>query len=56
MTVILHLGEKADPRSQWMRNLVARRWTQKAAVALAAKTVRTVWALMAREAHYRRAA
>ena len=56
MTVIQHLGEKTDPRSQWIRNLVARRGTQKAAVALAAKTVRTVWVLMAREEHYRRAA
>ncbi|MBU2858039.1 IS110 family transposase [Acidithiobacillus ferrooxidans] len=56
MTVILHLGEKTDPRSQWIRNLVARRGTQKATVALAAKTVRTVWALMAREEHYRQAA
>ena len=56
MTVILHLGEKTDPRSQWIRNLVARRGIQKAAVALAAKTVRTVWALMAREEHYRLAA
>ena len=53
MTVIRHAGEKSDPRSQWIRDLVKRRGVQKTAVALAAKMVRTAWALMAREESYR---
>ena len=56
LVVIRHLGEKTDPRSQWIRALVARRGIQKAAVALAAKMVRTAWAIMARGEHYRLAA
>jgi len=55
MTVIRHLGEKTDPRSQWIRSLIARCGIQKAAVALAAKMVRTSWVLMARGEHYRMA-
>jgi len=56
MTVIRHVGEKSDPRSQWIRNLVSRRGVQKTAVALAAKMARTAWALMARGESYRVAA
>ncbi|MBU2846805.1 IS110 family transposase [Acidithiobacillus ferriphilus] len=55
MTVIRHVGEKSDPRSQWIRDLVNRRGVQKTAVALAAKMVRTAWALMAWEESYRMA-
>lgn len=55
MAVIRHVGEKSDPRSQWIRDLVNRRGVQKTAVALAAKMVRTAWALMAREESYRMA-
>ncbi len=52
MVVIRHVGEKADPRSQWIRELVHRRGIRRTAVALAAKMVRTVWALMARGESY----
>ena len=53
LIVIRHLGEKSDPRSQWIRSLVARRGVHKAAVALAAKTLRVAWAIMARDERYR---
>uniref|UniRef100_E6QG54 Transposase of ISCARN5, IS110 family subgroup IS1111 n=1 Tax=mine drainage metagenome TaxID=410659 RepID=E6QG54_9ZZZZ len=56
MAVIRHLGEKQDPRSQWIRDLVDRRGVQKAAVAFAAKMVRTTWVLMARGDSYQMAA
>jgi len=53
LIVIRHLREKNDPRSQWIRSLVARRGVHKAAVALAAKTLRVAWAIMARDERYR---
>ena len=55
LSVIHHLGEKSDRRSEWLRSLIARRGIQKAAVALAAKMVRTAWVLMARNEPYRTA-
>jgi transposase len=55
MIVIRHLGEKVDSRSVWIRSLVERRGVKKAAVALAAKTVRVVWAMMARQEVYQAA-
>lgn len=55
MAVIHHMGDKEGPRFEWIRALVARRGIQKAAVALAAKTVRTAWVLMARGESYRMA-
>ena len=39
---------KADPRSRWLQSLVARRGKNKAAVALANKNARIIWALLAR--------
>ena len=44
--VINALGDKDDSKSRWLRALVARVGKNKAAVALANKTVRTAWALM----------
>ena len=44
--VIKTLGEKSNPKSQWLRALVNRRGHNKAAVALANKTARTAWALL----------
>ncbi len=55
LIVIRHLGEKKDTRSQWIRSLVERRGVKKAAVALAVKMVRVVWALMARQEMYKTA-
>jgi len=55
MAVIHHMGDKEDPLFEWIRALVARGGIQKAAVALAAKTVRTAWVLKARGESYRMA-
>ncbi len=40
------VGRKTDRRSQWMRQLVERRGTNRTAVALANKHARIVWALL----------
>lgn len=44
--VIKTLGDKQDPKSRWLRGLVSRSGKNKAAVALANKTVRTAWAML----------
>jgi transposase len=44
---------KNDPRSQWVRALMARRGKNRAAVALANKNARIVWALLAHNQEYR---
>ena len=50
--VIKTLGQKEDPKSRWLRALVARVGVNKAAVALANKTVRTAWAVLNRNQVY----
>jgi len=52
--VIKTLGHKDDPKSRWLRALVARVGVNKAAVALANKTVRTAWAMLNSNQPYRR--
>ena len=47
---------KDDPRSRWINALAARRGANIAAVALANKNARVLWALMARGEEYRTAA
>ena len=42
-----------DDRSQWLRALIARRGKNRAAVALANKNARIVWALLAHNQEYR---
>lgn len=44
--VIQTLGDKDDSKSRWLRALIARAGVNKAAVALANKTVRTAWAVL----------
>lgn len=44
--VIKVLGDKQDAKSRWLRALVHRAGANKAAVALANKTVRTAWAML----------
>lgn len=44
--VIKTLGDKTDAKSHWLRALIARAGVNKAAVALANKTVRTAWAVL----------
>ncbi|BBI59743.1 hypothetical protein [Vreelandella sulfidaeris] len=47
------MGDKQDAKSRWLRALVARVGKNKAAVALANKTVRTAWAVLHRGQAYR---
>ena len=49
--MIKALGDKQDAKSRWLRALVNRAGANKAAVALANKTVRTAWAML----HYGKA-
>jgi hypothetical protein len=44
---------KADDRSQWLRALIARRGKNRAALALANKNARMVWALLVHHQEYR---
>jgi transposase len=46
------LVEKNTRKSLWARKLLERKGTQKAAVALANKTARIIWALMAKKEEY----
>lgn len=46
-------GEKDDRLSRWVRSLIERRGYRKAAVALAAKHARMIWAMLARGEPYR---
>lgn len=52
-SVISRIEGKTDRRSRWLQSLVARRGKNKAAVALANKNARIIWALLARGEHYR---
>jgi transposase len=47
------LSEQTEQRIRWLQDLVARRGKHVAAVALANKTARTIWALLARGEEYR---
>jgi transposase len=44
---------KPDQAEEWLMRLAARRHANIAAVALANKNARIVWALLAHERHYR---
>jgi transposase len=56
MAVLRHVAGKTDARSVWLQQLRARRGTQVAAVALANKNARILWALLATGDVYRQAA
>jgi transposase len=47
------IDTKHDERSQWLKALIARRGKHRAAVALANKNARIVWALLAHNQEYR---
>lgn len=51
--VLARLGDRNDRLSQWIRALIERRGYRKAAVALAAKHARMIWAMLARGEPYR---
>jgi transposase len=53
--VLLRLGARDDGRSQWLKALVDRRGVNRAVVALANKTARIAWVLLARGETYRAA-
>ena len=55
-SVVRVSGNKTDPRSQWLNALAARSGPNVAAVALANKNARILWALMASDEPYRQAA
>ncbi len=54
-SVINRIEGKDDRRSRWLQSLVARRGKNKAAVALANKNARVIWALLSRGECYRAA-
>ena len=52
-SVLSRLNEKMDRASAWLRSLMDRRGYRRAAVALAAKNARTIWAMLAKGEAYR---
>jgi transposase len=53
--VVYRAAGKRDAHSQWMQRVHARRNTNIAVVALANKTARRLWALLAHETVYQAA-
>ena len=50
--VLKYCGDKSDPLSLWLKGLIERRGFNKAAVALANKNARIIWALATRGGEY----
>jgi len=48
-----YLSKKTDSRSLWAKDLLERKGKNRAAVALANKNARTIWALLTREESYK---
>lgn len=55
-TIVRHVGAKDDKRSDWIRDLKERRGANRAAVAIANRNARIIWALLAKNEEYRKAA
>lgn len=55
-SVVYRCSLKTDARSRWIADKQRRRGTTKACVAVANKNARIIWALLARDEPYRRAA
>lgn len=55
-SVVYRCSSKTDARSRWIADKQRRRGTMKACVAVANKNARIIWALLARDEPYRRAA
>lgn len=55
-SVLRHLGNKKDNRSNWLRDKHDRRGFNKACVALANKNARIIWAIMKFNTKYRKVA
>ena len=54
--VVRLADRRTDPLGKWICRLKTERGANKAAVALANKTARVVWALLARDQDYKRPA
>lgn len=54
--VVRCVGTKDNPRSNWIRDLTERRGANKAAVAVANKNARIIWAMLSRNEEYRKSA
>lgn len=54
-SVVLKAANKEDPRSRWITQLKDRRGMNKTIVAVANKNARIVWAILAKNQHYRAA-
>jgi transposase len=50
--VLKYCGDKSDPLSRWLQSLIERRGFNKAAVALANKNARIIWALATGDGEY----
>lgn len=50
--VLMRVQERTDRASSWVRALIERRGYKRAAVALAAKNARTIWAMLAKGQTY----
>ena len=50
--VLRVVDQKDDPRSRWLQNLCSRRNKNIAAVALANKNARIIWALLTKETDF----
>lgn len=55
-TVVRHIGSKEDRKSRWIRAIKERRGSNIAAVAVANKNARVIWALLTKGEHYEKAA
>jgi transposase len=51
--VLLHASKKEGPKWDWLRGVVGRRGKHKAIVALANKTARVIWVVLARNESWR---
>lgn len=54
-TMVRHIGAKDDKKSNWIRGLKERKGANIAAVAVANKNARVIWALLAKNEEYRKA-
>ena len=52
--VVYRAGNKKDKRSEWINELVNRRGTNRACVAVANKNIRIVWSMLTNETSYRK--
>jgi len=55
-SVVYRSAKKTDPRNQWIADKQRRLGTSKACVAVANKNARIIWALLTKDAPYRKAA